>query len=93
MGRNVAIQMDPIGGSNIDADSTFVLALEAQAVEGIVKIAVDELERYMPLCNRVPAAVDLAHAAASELLSDEVASKSLGGSGVGRHRAPGRSVG
>ncbi len=31
MGLNVAIQMDPIGGINIDADSTFVLALEAQA--------------------------------------------------------------
>ena len=31
MGLQVAIQMDPIGGINIDADSTFVLALEAQA--------------------------------------------------------------
>jgi glutathione synthase len=31
MGLAVAIQMDPIEGINIDADSTFVLALEAQA--------------------------------------------------------------
>jgi glutathione synthase len=31
MGLNVAIQMDPIGGINIDADSTFRLAEEAQA--------------------------------------------------------------
>jgi len=30
MGLNVAIQMDPIESVNIDADSTFVLALEAQ---------------------------------------------------------------
>jgi glutathione synthase len=30
MGLNVAIQMDPIETVNIDADSTFVLALEAQ---------------------------------------------------------------
>jgi glutathione synthase len=30
MGLAVAIQMDPIEGINIDADSTFVLALEAQ---------------------------------------------------------------
>ncbi|TCS64900.1 glutathione synthase [Varunaivibrio sulfuroxidans] len=30
MGLNVAIQMDPIADINIDADSTFVLALEAQ---------------------------------------------------------------
>jgi len=30
MGLSVAIQMDPIEGINIDADSTFVLALEAQ---------------------------------------------------------------
>ncbi|MBM3556391.1 MAG: glutathione synthase, partial [Alphaproteobacteria bacterium] len=31
MGLAVAIQMDPIESINIDADSTFVLALEAQA--------------------------------------------------------------
>src|SRR5919199_3811984 len=31
MGLAVAIQMDPIETINIDADSTFVLALEAQA--------------------------------------------------------------
>lgn len=31
MGLRVAIQMDPIESINIDADSTFVLALEAQA--------------------------------------------------------------
>ena len=31
MGLNVAIQMDPIGGIDINADSTFMLALEAQA--------------------------------------------------------------
>jgi glutathione synthase len=31
MGLNVAIQMDPIGAINIDADSTFRLAEEAQA--------------------------------------------------------------
>ena len=31
MSLAVAIQMDPIGSINIDADSTFVLALEAQA--------------------------------------------------------------
>ncbi len=31
MGLAVAIQMDPIASVNIDADSTFVLALEAQA--------------------------------------------------------------
>ncbi|GGF32987.1 glutathione synthetase [Aliidongia dinghuensis] len=31
MSLAVAIQMDPIAGINIDADSTFVLALEAQA--------------------------------------------------------------
>ena len=31
MGLSVAIQMDPIEGINIDADSTFALALEAQA--------------------------------------------------------------
>ena len=31
MGLNVAIQMDPIEAINIDADSTFALALEAQA--------------------------------------------------------------
>ena len=31
MSLAVAIQMDPIAGVNIDADSTFVLALEAQA--------------------------------------------------------------
>lgn len=31
MGLRVAFQMDPIGGVNIDADSTFRLALEAQA--------------------------------------------------------------
>ncbi|MBW6507249.1 MAG: glutathione synthase [Rhodobacteraceae bacterium] len=31
MGLKVAIQMDPIGGINIDADSTFRIALEAQA--------------------------------------------------------------
>lgn len=31
MGLKVAIQMDPIGAVNIDADSTFRLALEAQA--------------------------------------------------------------
>ena len=30
MNLNVAIQMDPIGSINIDTDSTFVLALEAQ---------------------------------------------------------------
>src|SRR5438132_956431 len=30
MGLNVAIQMDPIEAVNIDADSTFMLALEAQ---------------------------------------------------------------
>ncbi|MBT4465021.1 MAG: glutathione synthase, partial [Rhodospirillaceae bacterium] len=30
MTLNVAIQMDPIGGVDINADSTFVLALEAQ---------------------------------------------------------------
>src|SRR5258706_13226156 len=30
MALNVAIQMDPIESVNIDADSTFVLALEAQ---------------------------------------------------------------
>jgi glutathione synthase len=30
MGLNVAIQMDPIEGINIDTDSTFALALEAQ---------------------------------------------------------------
>ena len=30
MGLAVAIQMDPIESINIDADSTFVLALEAQ---------------------------------------------------------------
>ena len=30
MGLVVAIQMDPIETINIDADSTFVLALEAQ---------------------------------------------------------------
>ena len=31
MGLKVAFQMDPIGGVNIDADSTFRIALEAQA--------------------------------------------------------------
>src|ERR1700722_12785776 len=31
MGLGVAIQMDPIHTINIDADSTFALALEAQA--------------------------------------------------------------
>ena len=31
MGLAVAIQMDPIDTINIDADSTFALALEAQA--------------------------------------------------------------
>src|SRR5690606_8768582 len=31
MSRSVAIQMDPVEGINIDADSTFVLGLEAQA--------------------------------------------------------------
>ncbi len=31
MGLSVAIQMDPVEGINIDADSTFALALEAQA--------------------------------------------------------------
>ena len=31
MTLTVAIQMDPIDGIDIDADSTFVLALEAQA--------------------------------------------------------------
>ena len=31
MGLAVAIQMDPMESINIDADSTFVLALEAQA--------------------------------------------------------------
>ncbi|MDT8345653.1 MAG: glutathione synthase, partial [Thermohalobaculum sp.] len=31
MPLSVAIQMDPIAGVNIDADSTFRLALEAQA--------------------------------------------------------------
>ena len=31
MALSVAIQMDPIEGINIDADSTFALALEAQA--------------------------------------------------------------
>ena len=31
MGLTVALQMDPIEGVNIDADSTFALALEAQA--------------------------------------------------------------
>ncbi|HUH85005.1 MAG TPA: glutathione synthase, partial [Stellaceae bacterium] len=31
MGLSVAIQMDPIENVNIDADSTFALALEAQA--------------------------------------------------------------
>ncbi len=30
MPLNVAFQMDPIGSVNIDADSTFRLALEAQ---------------------------------------------------------------
>jgi len=30
MALTVAIQMDPIAGINIDADSTFALALEAQ---------------------------------------------------------------
>ena len=30
MSLAVAIQMDPIGGIDIDADSSFVLALEAQ---------------------------------------------------------------
>src|SRR5215469_17689830 len=31
MGLSVAIQMDPIEGVSIDADSTFALALEGQA--------------------------------------------------------------
>ena len=31
MGLRVALQMDPIGSVNIDGDSTFRLALEAQA--------------------------------------------------------------
>ncbi|MFN7269532.1 MAG: glutathione synthase, partial [Cereibacter sp.] len=31
MGLKVALQMDPIGSVNIDADSTFRIALEAQA--------------------------------------------------------------
>lgn len=31
MALRVAIQMDPIGGINIDADSTFRIAEEAQA--------------------------------------------------------------
>jgi glutathione synthase len=31
MGLTVAVQMDPIAGININADSTFVMALEAQA--------------------------------------------------------------
>ena len=30
MGLKVAFQMDPIGSVNIDADSTFRIALEAQ---------------------------------------------------------------
>ena len=30
MGLKVAIQMDPVEGINIDADSTFALALEGQ---------------------------------------------------------------
>ena len=43
MGLKVALQMDPIGSVNIDADSTFRIALEAQArarAAGVVALCV-----------------------------------------------------
>ena len=53
MSLAVAIQMDPIEDVDIDADGTFVLALEAQARgHGLYAATRRYLQNYSPRCFR-----------------------------------------